>query len=710
MKINAKIRLSRILASVCFGSACFSATLFGQQLTPVVKDKLSSQTESVANKDQDLAPIVTAAELIIRSDKKNNIEPSKPQQRPNDTLPPIVRAAEIRPKQIVPESQHQPAIVVAQRFEGTTSDPITKTQSKTQSKTIAPASQQMAPIVTAQRLNSTNADPTMQIQAKAIGSVSQQPPIVTAQPVVRNAPADTTDIHPKTAEQALPPIVSAQRIQTKIQQQKTAVAATPTIGEHRSKFEQPPKFEQSAPGANFPPDAQKRIAEFIRANEPILSATEDKLSNEKVAEIKPTTFSLPPKTTPPQSQIGQPPRGSALLDSKTTQKSNLSKSQFAQGSALSDSPIQPVPVPSIKPGITPIINDVAAPVMMSQPPPSIGGSAFLSAPQPAPVQTQFPQQPPVQGFPQPTFQDPMAYPGGAYGTVGQPFQDYGFSQGARGYFVFDALFWDRPAGTFRASNITVINEHDWTKGGRVTIGRRRDAVIGWEASFMGFDPWIETSTQYNPPATLFGAIFPDASGFPDASYSSFRSATFMEQFHKTDLNSVEVNKTWWGADVAKVFIGGRFVYFQDKFHLSSANAFGEQGIYKLRGTNNLAGVHAGSQAIYDIGRRAAFSVGGKLGVYANFARGEVQLINSSSLVHFRQTDNTDFSATMDLSATLHMRLGNQARFRIGYDAFVITSAVTAEQNYTTIVSPASVVVFNESVVLHGLAIGFEIYR
>lgn len=287
----------------------------------------------------------------------------------------------------------------------------------------------------------------------------------------------------------------------------------------------------------------------------------------------------------------------------------------------------------------------------------------------------------------------------------------GFIVESSGYFVADALLWNRSDGTFRASNIGFIDEFDWAPGGRVTLGRRRDCTRGWEASYMQFDPWLSVNSQFSGSGSLFGAVFPSAGGLPASAFTAFRDGTYMQQFHKTDLMGAEINKTYWGADVAKAFLGLRYIHFDDEFRLASANLFGEQGLHRVDATNNMFGLHLGGEMLYDIGYRLSFSLSGKLGGYANFNRGGVGHLNAGTTHINASRSETDFSSSGEIGAFARLKIGPRSRLRVGYEAMALWNVLDVESNFRTVVLPSAGQVFNDGdAFFHGVTAGFEIFR
>ncbi len=537
-------------------------------------------------------------------------------------------------------------------------------------------------------------------------SVSQMMPLMKAETPARiaEAPRTGTVSTPEPAS-VLPPIISsasrpavapqAAAPQTMAPPVAAQAAARP-MGAPRAAANQssgppvaaPPGAESpaNAPlvGRNFPADARQKIEQFKRDNQFAISQTPGLVPSQYPTAV--------PGFTP----------GAAL------------HSGFQQESSPSDVPRTMVPdADPSRPAINP-------PATNS---PSVTPRAFSAPPAYLPPQAAVVQQGPVPGQ-DPFFESPQNYdaagdfggetwsPAGIeYGSIDDTFACCGFVTDSSGYFVFDSLIYQRGDGDFRAGNFLFPDSFDWSGGGRVTLGKRRDCTRGWEASYMGFDPWLSVTNETNPPGTLLGAIFGSVDGFPDSTFSAFRNATFLEQFQKTDLHSLEFNQTWWGSDVAKAFLGGRFIYFDDEFRLSSQNILGEVGIHTINTTNNMFGIHIGSEVLYDIGYRLSFSVAGKLGVYANFWEGRTALLNNNTIWINATRRSTDWGGSAELGAFARYKLGPRSRLRFGYQIMGLANVYDTESNFNPVVLPTAGQQYNDGgAFFHGASFGLEIFR
>ncbi len=298
------------------------------------------------------------------------------------------------------------------------------------------------------------------------------------------------------------------------------------------------------------------------------------------------------------------------------------------------------------------------------------------------------------------------------GITGQGYECCGFmTASSNHYLMVDMLYYERAGGRVFGGNFAGFEEFDFSPGGRVTIGRRFDCNSGREMSVTGFDPWIAVTQERDAGGRLFGNLA-SSGGFASSSLSSFRNATFLEQFQKTDFYSGEFNHTYWGWDVVKSFIGFRYMYFDDEYRLSSANALGEQGYYFLDTTNYLFGPHVGWEMFYDIGYRLSFSFSTKLGGFANVNRGRTAILNDGDVVLNSAGEDTSLAASAEIGFHGHYQILPRVRARFGYDVLGLWGVATTEDNFTQTITPTTGLAYenDDDAIFHGVFVGVEFYR
>lgn len=295
--------------------------------------------------------------------------------------------------------------------------------------------------------------------------------------------------------------------------------------------------------------------------------------------------------------------------------------------------------------------------------------------------------------------------------LAQEYDCCGFMMGTQHYCVVDALYYTRNGGLVFGGNFSGFNDFEWTMGGRVTLGYRFDVTSGFEASYMGFDPWLAVTEQFDAGGGLFGNLGA-VGGFNPANLSAFDNATYLEQFQRSDLHSSEISQTYWGWDVVKTSLGVRFLSFDDFFRLSSANTVGEQGFYTLDLENTMIGMQSGMELFYDIGYRLSFSMVSKIAVYANRYEGQTTIVNDGVTVLNNSDEETDFGASAEFGLHGHYQILPRVRARFGYDLLGLWEVATTSQNFNPAVSPGTGTLYfnDDDAIFHGVFVGVEFYR
>jgi len=283
----------------------------------------------------------------------------------------------------------------------------------------------------------------------------------------------------------------------------------------------------------------------------------------------------------------------------------------------------------------------------------------------------------------------------------------GFIASAKNYYSFEGLYWSNETSGITGSNFFSSGTLDWTPGGRLTIGEK-NGVRGRELIYTGVETWT-TSTTRNLP-TLLNANFV-ATTFPAIAVAPFFGADIQTQSLKARFQGLELNRTWWGWDVVKTTLGIRYIHYSEDYQLTS-NDGGVIGRYFLETRNNLFGPQIGMELFYDVGRRFAFTFGGKVAGYANPHVTKVSARNGAISILNNRDESAEFSYSFELGASAHWKIGPRARLVTGYDLLGMYELNTASQNFNGVLSPASGTTSNanDDVFLHGISAGIEFYR
>ena len=307
------------------------------------------------------------------------------------------------------------------------------------------------------------------------------------------------------------------------------------------------------------------------------------------------------------------------------------------------------------------------------------------------------------------------------------FNSSGANAYARRYVIAEALYFDRTEGQINNSNFGSLNNFDAGGGARITVGQRTDSTRGREFQYSGIAP-AEQTLQIFQPAGLANSQFVPLGGLAGGSLGAFFNATEQSQSAETYFHSLEFNRVKWGWDVIKSYVGLRYIYVDDEYTLFSQSlglAGGsltpaESGFFQLAATNHLIGPHLGGELYYDIGYRWSLSGVSRLGAYLNINTFDTQLVNNGTEFINAEDTNSTISFTYEIGLNAKFRLTRQAQFRVGYNILFFDNLATASDNLLNEpalgggipVSPTlgSSTSDEESVLFHGLSIGFEIYR
>ena len=230
------------------------------------------------------------------------------------------------------------------------------------------------------------------------------------------------------------------------------------------------------------------------------------------------------------------------------------------------------------------------------------------------------------------------------------------------YVHADALYMANEAnGPLSLANEFALGEFAYELGGRVTVGRRRDCLEGWEASYVGPMRWEVTGELTGFPLNS-SFLVPGGA----VNISAFNGAEFHRQTSRSRLHSFELNRRCWDWDTLGGLIGFRYLNIEDEFRFISRDPLpaADEGLFAVETGNNMAGVQAGLDLFNNVGASGRLSLvwKTKFGLYANFADGDVLLINAGAV----ELDNEDCNFQLAFLG----ELGFSARFQVSPCLFV----------------------------------------
>lgn len=246
------------------------------------------------------------------------------------------------------------------------------------------------------------------------------------------------------------------------------------------------------------------------------------------------------------------------------------------------------------------------------------------------------------------------------------------------YVQGEALFFvNEGHGAVSLSDAFALPDFSNELGMRVTVGRKRDCAEGWEVSYVGPLRW---------------EVAGEVSGFPldsdldvpngDVNISAFVQAGFHRQTYESTLHSLEVNQRFYDWDTMSCLIGLRYLDINEEFSFESQipPPLAEQGLFTVDTRNRLIGPQCGLDMIHPVGASNRLSLIGKtkLGVYANFAEGDVRLVNAG----VQELDNGDDDVALaiqgELGVQAHLRITRWLSIHCGYELWYLCGLALAD--------------------------------
>lgn len=246
------------------------------------------------------------------------------------------------------------------------------------------------------------------------------------------------------------------------------------------------------------------------------------------------------------------------------------------------------------------------------------------------------------------------------------------------YVQGEMLFFTKGGnGPWSMSNAIDLPEFDHELGMRITVGRRWDCAEGLEFSYAGPFEWL---------------IAGEANGFPLDSYffapggdvdiSAFNQAEAHRQTYRSELHSVELNRRFWDWDTMSCLYGLRYFDVSEEFRFDSLGPLplAEQGTFQVEAQNRLIGPQVGLDVIQPVGasNRLTLIAKTKLGLYANFAEGNAQLVNAG-VQQFNNRDNkVAFAFHGELGLVANFQITRRLSVRGGYELWYLDGLTAAD--------------------------------
>ncbi|MEK6233197.1 MAG: hypothetical protein N2C14_00640, partial [Planctomycetales bacterium] len=233
----------------------------------------------------------------------------------------------------------------------------------------------------------------------------------------------------------------------------------------------------------------------------------------------------------------------------------------------------------------------------------------------------------------------------------------------------------KPTRTRFAPFLDCQDFDDLAPGVRVTVGYQEDCLDGYEFSYMGIHEWEETDGNVDPAGNLQGGFV----GLPPFDLNDFNGATAQHVSYETRLHNFEINRRQWGWDVVSSVWGLRAIHLEEELNFFSVDAAPnfERGIVHHKAQNLLLGAHGGGELLWPITQRLYFGTKLKAGLFANYNRMRVLIVNDNQELVKCTHEGVDFSFLIETGVYLNYRFKKNVNLYAGFDSFYLYGILDA---------------------------------
>lgn len=180
------------------------------------------------------------------------------------------------------------------------------------------------------------------------------------------------------------------------------------------------------------------------------------------------------------------------------------------------------------------------------------------------------------------------------------------------------------------------------------------------------------------------------------------TSRMVSQLDSFELNAKREISPWLTA-----LAGIRYIEFDDSLYMAGIG--GQNGFGRIRGLNDLLGAQVGlDTALWNRGGRFSLSAGGKMGVFANFARGDAEVVaGASNGWDDASTTHTAFMSELNLTA--RYQISTHWSTRLGYQLLWVDGVAEAgsQMAHLSPFAPGSAVMADSTLFCHGMTGGLE---
>jgi hypothetical protein len=279
----------------------------------------------------------------------------------------------------------------------------------------------------------------------------------------------------------------------------------------------------------------------------------------------------------------------------------------------------------------------------------------------------------------------------------------------RFYLGYEAVYLQREGDQqYSFSQGNFLPNNGYELGHRITLGQMFDCTDGVEFVYTGSFTW-ERATQHLSPGGALQSILSTGSGYTAAQVDTFNDAFRHQQGMRANLQSYEANRKWFAWDIMSTLIGIRAFQYNEQFSFDSVGQGNGAGFFRTDLQNFLLGAQIGSDVMRPISQRLSIGAKSRLGVFANFNEGELQVFNRGVRLIDASRRSTDLAGMVQLGTIARYRILPSLVATAGYEAMYLAGVATvSNQNYTQL-NPSSGTSYDagDCVLFHGGTFGLE---
>ncbi len=278
------------------------------------------------------------------------------------------------------------------------------------------------------------------------------------------------------------------------------------------------------------------------------------------------------------------------------------------------------------------------------------------------------------------------------------------------YTQAEAIYLRKKADqSFTLSPRRLLADFDYELGGRYTVGQMLDCTDAVEAVYTGPFTWDRGRVDQRSTGIL-DSVFTTNGTYLPSQIDTFNNAIRHIQAERSELQSFEGNRRWFAWDIMSTLIGIRAFKYDESLIFDSVAPDLGAGFFRTNTRNFLLGGQIGADVFRPIGQRLSVGTRTRVGIFANFNKGETLLANRGTyLLNSRQRD-IDASGMLQYGALARYRLLPRVVATVGYEAWILAGMATVSHQRYTPITPNTGLTYraSDTVFFHGATAGVEI--